>query len=225
MTLCGSDRLAIISHQPLFRAGLATYLSATKSFDIVFEGSSASEALDAARSVQPDLMLFDPVLTGGRVAVASASSIASANASMRLVILSTSENEDDVTQLLRNGVHGYILKDVQPGELSNAISIVMNGQVYVSSSLGARLVSRALRPTQTSTPVESKLSAREGAILSRAALGSTNKEIAQTFALSEKTVKYYMTNIMKKLQVRNRVEAIVMLRQQTTDEPFFPTSA
>lgn len=225
MTICGRNRLAIISHQPLFKAGLVSFLKTSKSFDIVFEGATSADALGAARDVQPDVMLFDPQLNGGRIDAVVASTIAAACISMRLIVISTSENEDDVTQLLRSGVHGYILKEAQTNELSNAILIVMGGQVYVSSSLGARLVSKALRPNQIASPVESKLSAREGAILSRAALGSTNKEIAQTFALSEKTVKYYMTNIMKKLHVRNRVEAIVMLRQQAAGGPLFPTSS
>lgn len=218
MTNSGHERLAIMSHQPLFKAGLLGYLKSQTTYEIVAEGATCADALNAARDTRPSIMLFDPHLTAGRVDVAAATALAAACPSMRVIILSASENEDDVTQLLRAGVHGYILKDVQPTELTDAITIIVSGQVYVSPSLGARLVSKALRPAPAATPVQAKLSTREGAILSRAAMGSTNKEIAQSFALSEKTVKYYMTNIMKKLHVRNRVEAIVMLRQQSNGE-------
>lgn len=218
------DRLAIVGHQPLFVVGVLTYLRAESPFDIVAEGVSSSDALRFARDSQPDVMLIDPPLKAGRVDANAASAIATARPEMRLIVMSTSENEDDVTQLLRSGVHGYVLKDTQPDELLNAIAIVLSGQVYVAPSLGARLVSKALRPAQCAIPAHTKLSAREDAILSQAAMGSTNKEIAQSFSLSEKTVKYYMTSIMKKLRVRNRVEAIVMMRQQLSNEPLSPTS-
>lgn len=194
--------------------GLHTYLQSEASFEVVSEGANPTDAMRSARDIQPDIMLYDPPLNAGRVNATAASAIAAACPAMRLIVMSTSENEDDVTQLLRNGVHGYVLKDIQPEELGNAIEIVLSGQVYVSPSLGARLVAKALQPAQRPAPVQAKLSAREDAILSRAAMGSTNKEIAQSFDLSEKTVKYYMTSIMKKLHVRNRVEAIMTTRQR-----------
>ncbi len=203
-------RLAIIDPQPLFRAGLLACLKTDKSFEIVFEGHSPADALRAAYDVRPDVMLFDPQTHTDAIIPHAIRTVALACSTMRLIVLTTSEDEDLATALLRDGIHGYVLKDVTFSELCRAIEAVRHDQVYVTPSLGARLVSRALRP-DAPVPVQPiQLSSREEQILSRAATGLTNKEIALSFKLSEKTVKYYMTNIMKKMHVRNRVEAVMM---------------
>lgn len=211
-------RVAIIDPQPLFRAGVVASIKSDKSFDIVFEGATQADALRAAFDVRPDIMLFDPQVHNCAINSQAVSSVAVACSTMRLIVLTTSDNEDCATSLLRDGVHGYMLKDATFAELVRAIHAVGRGQVYVSPSLGARLVAKALRQDKPAPSQPINLSIREEQILSRAATGLTNKEIALSFRLSEKTVKYYMTNIMKKLHVRNRVEAIMIARNNPTRE-------
>ena len=130
--------------------------------------------------------------------------------------MTTSERAEDVTASLQNGARGYILKHIDAAELLKTLRTVAAGEVYLSPSLGARLFAQtaAAQKPAANQPEFSDLTAREEQILAHVSVGATNKEIARTLKISDKTVKYYMTNIMQKLQVRNRVEAVVAVRDR-----------
>jgi DNA-binding NarL/FixJ family response regulator len=128
---------------------------------------------------------------------------------VKTIMLTVSESEEHVSQALAAGAQGYVLKGTSGPELINTMRAVARGESYVSPGLAARLLTIARRPPPSSNDAGDlpELTRREEGILDHVARGMTNKEIARTLNISEKTVKHYMTNIMQKLHVRNRVEA------------------
>ncbi len=145
-------------------------------------------------------------------------------------MLTVSEREDDVSAAMAAGVRGYVLKGVGGAELARIVRSVAAGETYVSPALAASLlVSMQQRWTTSQIPKspEADLTLREEQILGQASLGQTNKEIARHLQLSEKTIKHYMTNVLQKLQARNRVEAIIEARRRgmtkTAPQPNYRT--
>jgi two-component system, NarL family, nitrate/nitrite response regulator NarL len=201
----------------MFRAGIGHILRSSKITDSVAEGCCAADALRLAEQRRPDLMLLDLDIQGGGAQTVSA--IGHLWPATRLVILTSSERAEDVSGALRNGARGYILKSVESAELIAALRHVLAGEVYLTPSLGARLFAQlnsAARPAASAPAAMVSLTPREDQILAQVSLGATNKEIARELKITEKTVKYFMTNIMQKLQVRNRVEAVVVARDRNS---------
>ncbi|MBL8126694.1 MAG: response regulator transcription factor, partial [Chloroflexia bacterium] len=140
--------------------------------------------------------------------------IAAAFPVVKVVMLTVSEAEDDVTAALRAGARAYVLKGVASRELARIIRSVAAGEVYVTPSLAASLLyelTGGRGPSVAPNPLDG-LTERERQILERVAAGDSNKEIGAQLGVSEKTVKHHMTNILQKLQARNRVEAALMAR-------------
>jgi two-component system nitrate/nitrite response regulator NarL len=203
--------VAIVDDHPLFREGVAHTLGAQPDIEIVGEGASAADALRIAAERLPDVMLLDVSMPGG--GVEAARQIAAAYPVVRIVMLTVSENEEDVTAALRSGARAYVLKGVSARELVGVLRAVGAGEVYVTPSLAASLLTdgRGAASGRRGELVD-ELTERERQILERVAEGDSNKEIAAQFGLSEKTVKHHITNILQKLQVRNRVEAALLAR-------------
>lgn len=202
-------QVAIVDDHPLFREGVSQLLARAAGVEVVAEGATAREALNIAREVVPDVMLLDLRLPDhGAVA---ASTIVREHPAVRIVILTASNCDGDVAAMLEVGVHGYLLKGSSGQEIVRAVRRVGAGEFYVMPSLAARLLMEK-RPTEQkmSDGPEGLLSSREEAILGEVSKGLTNKEIARSLSLREKTVKHYMTNIMQKLGVRNRLEAVLV---------------
>ncbi len=179
------------------------------------EGQSAADALILAERHPLDLMLLDLEIAGrGAETVLAMSRLWPA---VRLVALTNLDQEADVAGALRLGVSGYILKSVDTAELVSALRTIATGGVYLTPSLGARLLTRGnngASPHAPSRMAVARLTPREDEILAEVSVGATNKEIAKKLKITEKTVKYFMTNIMQKLHVRNRVEAVVAARSR-----------
>jgi two-component system, NarL family, nitrate/nitrite response regulator NarL len=157
-------------------------------------------------------MLLDVSMPGG--GVSAVREIAAAFPVIKLVMLTVSEDEDDVTTALRAGARGYVLKGVAARELVRIMRAVASGEVYVTPSLAATLLfelSGGKSGSHSASPLDD-LTERERQILERVAAGDSNKEIGAQLHLTEKTVKHHMTNILQKLQVRNRVEAALLAR-------------
>jgi DNA-binding NarL/FixJ family response regulator len=205
-------QIAIVDDHPLFREGVAHTLAAYPDIEVVGEGESAADALRIASERIPDVMLLDVSMPGG--GVNAVRGIAAAFPVIKLVMLTVSENEDDVTAALRAGARAYVLKGVAARELVRIIRAVAAGEVYVTPSLASSLLfdlTGGKSGAQATSPLE-VLTERERQILEGVAAGDSNKEIAAQLSLSEKTVKHHMTNILQKLQVRNRVEAALLAR-------------
>jgi two-component system nitrate/nitrite response regulator NarL len=148
---------------------------------------------------------------GGLSVVARATEV---SPTTRLVVLTASSDEENAIAAFRAGVRGYILKGVSSRELVSILRTIRSGKGYVPPSLGAVLISglASPQPVAAQSPL-SELTPREQQILLQIAAGLSNKEIGASFNLTEKTVKYYVSNILLKLQVRNRVEAALLVQK------------
>lgn len=208
-------RVAVVDDHPIFREGVAFTIRSSQAFEIVAEGASADDAIRIAKDLLPDVILLDVSMPGG--GIEAARSISTACPVVKVIMLTVSEQEEDVTQALEAGANGYILKGTSGTDLISTLQSVSRGESYVSPGLAARLLAVSMRNVrQQARPAEQvELTKREEQILELVARGLTNKEIANTLAISEKTVKHYMTNVMQKLQVRNRVEAVLALQKKT----------
>jgi two-component system nitrate/nitrite response regulator NarL len=188
-------------------------LTCTEGIEVVGEGATAADALKVAEELRPDVMLLDISLPGG--GVEAAASIARACPSVRAVMLTASESELDVASALQAGARGYILKGSSAAEVVETVRAIFKGESYVAPSLAARLlIQMGKRNEVVANKPVSDLTAREDEILALVSSGMTNKEIANRLRLTERTVKHHMTSIMRKSNVRNRVEAMLMFRRK-----------
>jgi DNA-binding NarL/FixJ family response regulator len=205
-------QIAIIDDHPLFREGVAQTLARQPDIEVVAEGGSAEDAIAIAGTRLPDVMLLDVSMPGG--GVNAARQIAAAYPVVKIVMLTVSQDEEDITAALRAGARAYVLKGVAARELVDILRHVARGDVYVTPSLAAGLLyemTNAPASRAQSSPLD-ELTDRERQILERVAVGDSNKEIGERLNLTEKTVKHHVSNILQKLQVRNRVEAALLAR-------------
>ena len=203
-------RIIVIDDHPLFREGVSYTLQAQADFMVVAQGESLDDAVRLARECAPDVMLLDLNIPGGGINAAAA--ITAAAPAVKVIMLTASTDEDDLAAAMRAGAKGYILKGVAARELVGIVRSVWAGQGYVAPALAAGLLARPATPQATIDPLAA-LTEREREVLDCVAAGLSNKEVGARLHLSEKTVKHYMTIIMEKLGVRNRVEAALMVRE------------
>lgn len=201
-------RVAVIDDHPLFRDGVVHMLKRVDGIEVVAEGATAADALRIAEEHAPNVMLLDLSIAGG--GIEAAESVARSSPDTQVIVLTASEDEEHVASALRAGARGYMLKGTNGQELISAIQAIAGGNSYVAPSLAARLLSKK-RETIAEDDFDD-LTAREAEVVSFIRRGMSNKEIARAFNCSERTVKHHMTNIMQKLNVRNRVQ--VALRCQ-----------
>lgn len=213
-------QLVIVDDHPLFRDGVIQTLKTDPDIEIVGQAMTASEAIRLTGELLPDLVLLDITIPGG--GLNAARTIAATWPVTKIVMLTASEAEEDVLAALKAGARGYILKGVAGHELIRIVKDVYAGEAYVTPTLAASLLSEMQggRPGQkpAANPLD-ELTERERQILEQVAQGLSNKEIAQQLFLSEKTIKHYMTNILQKLQVRNRVEAALLAQSGGLKKP------
>lgn len=215
-------RIGIIDPFPLFRAGVVGALRSSGIAEVVSEGHSCAEALQLVSDSAVDIILVNPNIPGGGGQIIV--SIRQIKTTTRLVVLSNSEDPEIVAGALRHGASGYMLRTAEGAELINALKIVAAGGVYLTPSLGAKLVAR---PGMTADAVAmadeyASLTMREKQILKILSRGATNKEIARELTISEATVKHFMTSILQKLRARNRVEAVLNERRRLAQMPVDP---
>ena len=207
-----SDKIqvVIVDDHPLFRDGLIQTLRAEPDIEVVGQAATAAEAVGLVSELVPDVVLLDITIPGS--GLKAASQIAASSPITKMIMLTASEAEEDVLLALKAGARGYILKGVSGSELVSIVRDVYAGEAYVTPTLAASLLSEMnARPgARPITRPLDELTERERQILEKVAAGLSNKEIAQQLFLSEKTVKHYMTNILQKLHVRNRVEAALL---------------
>ena len=203
-------RVAIIDDHPLFREGVVTVLMGEEGIEVVREGATAADALRIAQEVLPDVMLLDIGVPGG--GVEAAASIARACPDVRTVMLTASENEQHVMSALQAGARGYILKGSSGQEVVEAVRAIAKGDSYMAPNLAARLLINRGKQVETAKDSTRSLNSREEEVFAFVVRGRSNKEIARALNCAERTVKHHMTKIMQKLNVRNRVEAVLKFR-------------
>ncbi len=206
-------RVVVADDHPLFRQGVIQSLREAQGISIAGEASTAAGAVEAARELLPDVLLLDMQFPDG-TGLEVLDAIQNDSPFCRVIILTVVEDEDTLIEALKRGARGYVLKGVSSPELTAVVSAVAGGETYVTPQMAGRLLKEMTGRRDPDLPRVSDLTGRERSILDLVANGLTNKEIADRLFLSEKTVKHYMTNILEKLHVRNRVEAALLLSRQ-----------
>ena len=199
-------RILVADDHPLFLDGLVATLSSDEELDVVATAADAAAAVRAAREHRPDLALLDVAMPGGGLEAARL--IAAASPETRVVMLTSSENEDDLMAAMNAAAKGYVLKGIAGRELRAILKSVHGGEVYVAPGLAYALIKGFTKP-RTHDPFQD-LTGREREVLELVGAGLSNAEIGGRLGLAEKTVKHYMTAILGKLQVGSRVEAALL---------------
>jgi two-component system, NarL family, nitrate/nitrite response regulator NarL len=212
MTMTEHIRILVADDHPLLRQGVVQVIAAEPDFVVVGEAGSDDETVALVRALRPDLVLIDLDMPR-RGGLAAIEEILASCPEVRILVLTVSEDVDHLTQALRAGAKGYVVKGVSGDGLVYAVRVVAGGDLYVSRSLAGAMFSEMTRKPD---PIES-LTDRERSVLELLAEGLSNREIASRLFLAEKTIKHYMTGILQKLQVKSRLEAALLAqRSQVT---------
>ncbi|MEO9337690.1 response regulator transcription factor [Mesorhizobium sp. SB112] len=213
--------VVVADDHPIYRAGLLQSLSFDPAIRVVGEAASAPAAIEIVAQRLPDIALLDISMPGG--GIEAAKTITQQSPSVRVIMLTVSETDADVMQALDAGVVGYLLKGIEATHLISAIKAIAAGDTYISPQLGLRLLSMK---SKTTPSIEQQrlalLSQQEHRVLRLLAKGRSNGDIAKTIGVQESTAKFHVTNILWKLQVRNRVEATIVARNHW--DPAWDTS-
>lgn len=212
-------RILVVDDHTLFRRGLIALLSREPTLQTVGDAADAGEALRRAQELQPDLILLDNHLPGVN-GVDVLPALREAAPKARVVMLTVSEDENDLAAALQAGASGYLLKNIEGDALAQAIQRVMNGESTIAPEMTGKLIAAyrgASAPAVASpaTPHEAasplaQLSPRELEILRGIACGASNKEIARDLGIAETTVKIHVQHVLRKLDVGSRVNAAVI---------------
>jgi len=206
-------RVMVVDDHTLFRRGLVALLSTDARFEVVAEAGDAGEAQRRAGAARPDVILLDKHLPGVD-GVAALPGLREVAPEAQVLMLTVSEDAEDLAAALRAGARGYLLKTVDSEMLASAIERAARGESTLSPEMTAKLAD-AFRATRTpevapasADPIDS-LSPREREILTQIARGASNKEIARALAIAEPTVKIHVQHILRKLALTSRVQAAV----------------
>jgi two-component system nitrate/nitrite response regulator NarL len=201
-------RVVVIDDHPLFRKGVADLIAMAPDLELVGEAADGEGGIRIAQTIQPDLILLDLNMKG-LDGLATLRGLRALDLDARVVMLTVSDNEEDVVAALRAGADGYLLKDMEPEAILACLTRLTEGRLALSERL-TELIARALcqeaRPTRIA---EAGLTPREEEILTLLEKGYSNKLIARDLDLSVGTVKVHVKHILKKLKLRTRVEAAV----------------
>jgi DNA-binding NarL/FixJ family response regulator len=208
-------RVLVVDDQALFREALVTLLGARPEVEVAGEAGDGARALEQAAALQPDVVLMDlhmPVLDG----IAATRRLRVEQPAVRVLALTTFDDDEDVFAALRAGALGYLLKDVSSDRLVEAVLSAARGESVLQPSVAAKVVARFAQlddaPRPRPQPLVEPLSARELDVLRLLADGRSNREIAATLFLAEGTVKNHVTNVLVKLGARDRTQAALRAR-------------
>jgi DNA-binding NarL/FixJ family response regulator len=202
-------RLLLADDHALFRQGLAALLSMEDDFEIVGQAAHGQEAIALTEKLQPDVVLMDvqmPICSG----VEATGTIHQRHPTIRVLVLSTFEDDDYIQQCLRAGALGYLLKNTPDEQFVTAIRLVYLGYSQLSPTIAPKVFAQ-LQPKSSRSKSERqvKLSRRELEVLRLIGQGKNNREIAQALHLTEGTVRNYVTRILEQLRVRDRIQAVI----------------
>lgn len=204
--------LAFLDDHPILLAGLCQVFGASEHMSVIATGKSADDVMDIAVSMRPNVIVVDLNMPGNVLtAIAKATAM---NLPSRFLAFTASESVDTAISALEAGALGYLLKGASLDELCEAIRRTHKGETYIAPAFASRVVT-ALRRAQDQNVPRVRFSRREEEVLRLLLRGGTNKEIAEALKIIEKTVKHYMTILIQKLNVRNRVEVVLAARALT----------
>ena len=212
-------RIVLIDDHTLFRSGIKALLARQEDFEVIGEASDGLSGVKLVEQQQPDVVLLDldmPVMNG-REALAQ---ILSSRPDQTVVMLTVSEDSEDLTECMRLGARGFLLKNINAEFLVDAIKKAANGDNVFSPEMTARLVQSLIRPnTPQPAGALDTLTPREMEILGHLAAGHSNKVIARKLDLAESTIKVHVQSILRKLELSSRVQAAVYAVQHKVPLP------
>jgi DNA-binding NarL/FixJ family response regulator len=219
-------RVVLVDDDDLMRAGLRSVLSSDDTIEVVGEAGDGREAIDRIRTLQPHLVLMDirmPHVDG----ISATREVLSAFPEVKVVVLTTFEQDDYIFDALNAGASGFLLKRTKPEELIAAIHTVAAGDSLLSPSVTRRVIDRmAVQPSAVRASERlDALTPRELEVLELVARGLSNREIAETFVIEESTVKTHVKRILMKLGLRDRVQAVIFAYETGLIRPGSKTTA
>lgn len=210
-------QILIVDDQSLFREGLHTLLSVQPDFEVVGEAGNGEEALRLSATLRPQVVLMDlrmPVMDGVTATIRMRDSLPQC----KVIVLTTFDDDELVFDGLRAGAVGYLLKDVSSEKLFEAIRAAARGEYFLQPSITAKVMAEFSRisraaPMRGDEMLAEPLSPRELEILRLVSTGASNRDIAETLVIAEGTVKNHLTNILGKLNVKDRMQAVLKARE------------
>ena len=214
-------RVLVVDDQELFRRGLVMLLGVEPGIEVVGEAGDGVEGTNLAASAAPDVVLLDvrmPKRSGIEACVAIKETVPSA----KIIMLTVSDEEADLYEAVKSGASGYLLKDSSIEEVAQAVRVVSDGQSLISPSMAVKLIDEFKQMSQPDrSPVSTfRLTERELEVLRLVAQGLNNKDIAKKLFISENTVKNHVRNLLEKLQLHSRMEAVLYaVREKIVELP------
>ncbi len=201
-------KVLLVDDQVLFRKGVRALLEAEDDLEVVSEASNGNEAIDKVKAFQPDVVLMDihmPECDG----IQATRVIKANHPEVKVVILTVSDDDDDLFEAIKTGAEGYLLKNLRPEELTQMLRSVMANEAPVSPSIASKLLGEFRRRPreEQGQPGAPELTSREREVLRLVAEGMSNAEIGLKLCVVEGTVKNHLHNILEKLHLQNRVQA------------------
>ena len=214
-------RVVVADDQALVRSGFRMILDSQQDIQVVAEAGDGREALERARELEPDVVLMDirmPELDG----LEATRRLMAGDGATRVLILTTFDADEYVYEAMKSGASGFLLKDVRPEQLTEAVRVVAAGESLLAPAITRRLIEQFVRrppPGSAKPPQLEELTERELDVLMLLARGLSNAEIAEELVLTEATVKTHVTHILTKLGLRDRVQAVVLAYESGLVQP------
>jgi DNA-binding NarL/FixJ family response regulator len=205
-------RLLVVDDHPVFRMGMTALLGSLDGIEVVGEAESADEAVAASQAQRPDVIIMDLHL-GDSSGVEATRRIAADQPAIGVLVVTMLDDDDSVFASMRAGARGYLLKGAAPEEIERAIRAVANGEVLFGPGIAARALAFLAGGRASGPAPFPDLTDREREVLDLVARGLDNQRIATRLAVSDKTVRNHLSNILTKLQVADRSQAIVRARE------------
>lgn len=199
--------IVIVDDHPALRAGLVSLLSDVEGYSVVASGGCAGDIVGLATQHRPDLVMVDICMPGN--VFEAIAQLRLQNETVCILVFTASDRIDHAMSAIAAGANGYVLKGSTLQELTSAMATVLGGDTFITPSFASKVIASISAPAAKALPLQVQLSVREEQIVKLLLKGCTNKEIAQNLSISDKTVKHYMTILMQKLSVRNRVEVVI----------------
>lgn len=198
-------RLLLVDDHPIVREGLEMVLQDEPDLEVVGAADTAEQAIELVRTLQPDVVLLDLELPG-MSGIEAVPALVAAGTDTQILVFTAYDSDERVFGAVRSGARGYLLKGAPATEIARAVRSAARGESYLEPRVAARLLQEVSAPRRFT----GLLTERERSVLRLVAAGESNKQIARTLSISERTVKFHVTSIFRKLAVENRAQAVAV---------------